>query len=234
MPQEIHGEYIFRHHNEFYYTIPPLQPVALSSYTWDKKLVGTFPLITKEHFRCRGNPLNPIKHRDGVAYEDCGGAELHSLPLQVGEEFVYPILCDLLNYLQAKTEKKVIITSGHHCPKHHLYLDPSPKQQASKHLVGAEVNFYVQGLESQPYKIIQLLQEYYPDKKFERYEGNTNVSTPPWMNREIFIKLFSATEGRNEDNRHGYPYISIQVRWNRDIKERVVYTWKQSQNFYRK
>ena len=114
----------------------------------------------------------------------------------------------------------MIITSGHRCPQHNTYVDPSYYNRTSKHLIGAEVSFYVQGMEYLAETIAHYLQDYYhthfdrPDYAvFKRYEKNdTNVSTQPWYNKEIFIKLFKKDEGHNFDNRHPYPYVSIQVR----------------------
>ena len=103
-------------------------------------------------------------------------------------------------------------------------------------MIGAEVSFYVQGLENAPQTIVNLLMDFYKDNpkyknskeytEFLRYEkGNSNVSIPPWYNKEVFIKIFNKSEGRNYDNRHPYPYISIQVRHDRDINEKVTYSW---------
>ena len=125
-----------------------------------------------------------------------------SLPLLNNKEFIYPILIDLLNYIQDKSDKKVVITSGHRCPEHNAYIDSSKENQASKHMIGAEVSFYVKGLEDQPEKVIKLIQSYYQEKpkicRFKRISRNlnamrkiiTNVSSFPWMNKEIFVKLF--------------------------------------------
>ena len=137
----------------------------------------------------------------------------------------------------------MVITSGHRCPDHNTYLDASRSNQASKHQIGAEVSFYVQGMEDKAEELVRLIQAYYlqdpkfkGDKKyteFTRYEkGDTDVSTPPWMNQEIFIKLYKKKEGRDFDHRHPYPYLSIQVRINRETGERVIYTWDKAYNNY--
>jgi hypothetical protein len=241
------GEFIYRKHNEHLFNPPLAERVTPEAYPWEKGFTGTFPKITKEFFRCKGSHLNPVRivqQKEEIArFYDCGGSEKHSLPLRDNKEFIHPILIDLLNYIQAKTNKRVVITSGHRCPEHNTYVDPSPENQFSKHMVGAEVSFYVQGLEERPESIVKLIQDYYQktakykDKKdfqeFSRYEkGDTNVSTLPWMNKEIFIKLFTKKEGRNFDNRHPYPYLSIQVRWDDIKKEKVIYTWDQANHNY--
>ena len=113
-------------------------------------------------------------------------------------------------------------------------------------MIGAEVSFYVQGMEELSEKIIQLCQDFYktnPDysnkkeyTEFKVYEKeDTYVSTPPVYNKEIYIKLYKKKEGRDFDNRHPYPYISIQVRHDREKDERVIYSWKEAnQNYLRK
>lgn len=244
------AEYIYRIQQEHHYPIeiPTLQKQL--PYPWERGMKGNFPRITKEYFRCKGSNLNPVRNyqsKDSTErFYDCGGSEKHSLTLRNGKEFIYPILIDLLNYLQTKLEKRVVITCGHRCPEHNSYSDPSPTNQYSKHMIGAEVSFYVQGMEEQSEKILELLQEYYKTEsphankkeytEFKIYEKeDTNVSTPPLYNKEIYIKLFKKKEGRDFDNRHPYPYISIQVRHDSERNERVVYSWKEAnQNYLRK
>lgn len=224
-------------------TKPISPPIAQAAplYPWEESNPSSLPKITKEHFRCKGTPLNPPqivhKEKETIRYYDCGGATKHSIPLRNGKESIYAIQIELLNYLQEKTGKRVVITSGHRCPEHNTYVDPSVENQYSKHMIGAEVSFYVQGLEEKPEVIVRLLQDYYkqqPGFEFERYQKETNVSTLPWFNKEVFIKLFKAHEGRNLDNRHPYPYISIQVRWDRETNEKVTYSWdKAFRNYLR-
>lgn len=244
--QNATGEYIYRIHNEYLFKIDPPVKSAPTFYPWE----SSSKKITRDYFRCKGSSLNPPKitqkNNENVYAFDCGGAEKHSLPLRDNKEFIYPILIDLLNYIQNQSEKKVVITSGHRCPDHNVYVDNAKENMASKHMIGAEVSFYVQGWEEQPEKVIKLIQDYYtitPKYKglkeyqeFQRYDkNNVTVLTPPWMNKEIFIKLFKKKEGRNFDNRHPYPYISIQVRYDMSTQEQVIYTWeKANRNFQRK
>jgi len=222
------------------FTPKPPQWTGRPSYSWERRFAGKYPRITKDFFRCRGSEINPIRfvHSGGnqaVCHRDCGGGEKHSLPLRDGKEFVYPVLIELLNYLQETTDSQVVITSGHRCPLHNTYVDATPENRASKHQVGAAVAFYVQGYEYQPEKIIDLIREYYkshPEWKdnaaftnFSTYQKKTDVSTPPLMNKEVLVKTYNAEEGRNFDNRHPYPYLQVQVRWDRDTKKPVNYTW---------
>lgn len=245
--QNAAGEYIYRHHNEYLFKVDPPIKTPAPIYPWNNLSSSK---ITKDYFRCKGSSLNPphVIHQKGETHRffDCGGAERHSLPLRHQKEFIYPILIDLLNYIQDKAHKKIVITSGHRCPDHNTYVDASIENQASKHMIGAEVSFYVQGWEDKPEEVISLIQKYYLTmpkygglkdfQEFKRYEkDNTNVSIAPWMNKEVFIKIFKKHEGRNLDNRHPFPYISIQVRFDMDTQEKVVYTWeKANRNFLRK
>lgn len=231
-------ETIYRAHDDQFFSLSPPKRRNRKAYSWEEKLVGNQCKITKEFFRCKGSSHNQpiLRHLHGHPQYvfDCGGKQQHSLPLKEGKEFIYPILMDLLNFVQEKTNRKVIITSGHRCPTHNAYADP--KSRVSKHMVGAEVNFYVQGFEWSPEKVIKILMQYYEDDPhlcvFDRFEQETNVSTYPWYNKEVFIKLFKKDEGRNLDNSHGFPYISIQVKWDRDRDERVSYSWSKAFNGY--
>jgi len=109
-------------------------------------------------------------------------------------------------------------------------------------MIGAEVDFYVSGMENSPDKIVDLIMQFYMEnagyhnfihyQNFSRFDGKTNVSTKPWYNKEIFIKLFKKNEGRDFDNRHPYPYVSIQVRFDRELDERVVYTWERANGLH--
>ncbi len=242
-------EAITRKHEDKLYVFQEPQWQENVRYPWENSHQLNFPKITKEFFRCRGSALNPVRiAQEGnglMRYYDCSGTSRHSLPLREGKEFVYPILIDLLNYLQIATGKKVVITSGHRCPEHHDYVDQNREDRCSKHMVGAEVAFYVQGMEAEPLRIIELIMAYY--RQEARYQGQpaftdflrydtskTNVSTPPWYNKEIFIKLYQKHEGRNLDNRHPFAYISLQVRYDWETQEKVSFSWDAAQkNFLR-
>ena len=237
-------EYICRRGGTYLYNLQKPIPRQREEYPWEIGKAKDLPRITKEFFRCKGSMLNPVKYseRTDRTYEDCEGAEKHSLPIVHGKEGVYPILLDILNYLQIKTQKKVVITCGHRCPLHNAYADYSKNNRISKHMIGAEVDFYVEGMQNQPHKIVDLLLQYYQEmpcykdkeqyQKFSRYEGNSDVVTLPWYNQEIFIKLYQKDEGRDFDNRHPYPYISLQVRYDKQLDRRVCYNWQQANNLH--
>jgi hypothetical protein len=220
------------------YVLPiPSLVQSAPTYPWDNRLVGKFPRITREFFRCRGSSSNaPLTITRGETAEvllDCEGGHRHSLPVHDGREEIYPILIDLLNYLQARSGHRVVITCGHRCPKHNVYADASTFNATSKHQIGAEVDFYLEDLEQEPLRVVQWIFEYYGDQSefgsFARYEkSDTNVTTPPWYNQEILVKLFTASEGRDLDNTHPYPYLSIQVRYDRQRRMRVSYSWDEA------
>jgi hypothetical protein len=148
-------------------------------------------------------------------------------------------LIDLLNFIQEKTHAKVVITCGHRCPLHNAYADSS--NSTSKHMIGAEVDFYVEGMQEQPEEIVSLLQQYYQTPEygheyldFARAYHNPNVSTPACYNKEILIQIYQKDEGRDFDNRHNYPYICIQVRYDREHRERVIYSWPKAHKGFRR
>lgn len=239
------GEFVYRLHDESLLKIPPQEKQPLPHYPWEAELVGGYPRITKEFFRCKGSSFNPSRTvkegKKSEYYADCGGPDKHSLPLRDGEEFIYPILITLTNLLQERFEKRIVITCGHRCPTHNDYVEPDNPH--SKHTIGAEVSFYIEGMEEEPETIVQALQEYYTENPeyagksayttFERYtKSEMNISTLPWCNKEIFIKLFKEDEGRNLDNNHPHPYLSVQVRYDPDKRYRVFYSWEQAHRNY--
>lgn len=137
-------------------------------YPWEERYIGAYPRITKEFFRCRGNPTHPIRalpqeKGQPQKFADCEGGDKHGLPIIAGQEVVYPVLLELLNYVQEKTSKRVVVTSGHRCPIHNAYIDGSAPNQSSKHQVGAEVDFYVEEMENQPEAIVGLVKQYYKE-----------------------------------------------------------------------
>jgi hypothetical protein len=98
-------------------------------------------------------------------------------------------------------------------------------------------------MEERPQEIVGLLMQYFQetapyknDKEsldFKR-QDKTDLAAQPWYNKEILIKLFQKLEGRDTDNRHPHPYLSIQVRYDRDTRERVLYDWAKANRGYPK
>jgi hypothetical protein len=241
------GECVLRNRDEYHYPIETPAQQIRKRYPWENAFIGKHIKITKEFFRCKGTSTNPphLDSKDpvhGSPFFDCGGAQKHSLPLNEDKEFIYPILIDLLNFIQAKTDCKAVITCGHRCPVHNIYADN--RASNSKHMIGAEVDFYVQGLQQNSQAIVELLMQYYRetpyyrgDKQYEEFKRLDKIdpplSTPAWFNKEILIKLYKKNEGRDFDNRHPYPYISIQVRHDRERNEKVLCS-SQKANTYKR
>lgn len=238
------AEAIYRNRGDFFYPISPPAHITRAPYPWESE--SNLPRITKDFFRCKGSPLSPpiIDMSDSVTptpLADCDGCTRHGLPIIHGKEGVYPILLELLNYIQKKTGKRVIVTCGHRCPVHNTYSDPSKENRVSKHQIGAEVDFYVQGMEERPQEVVGLLMQYFQETplyradkeslEFKRFD-KSELAIQPWMNKEIFIKLFQKGEGRDLDNRHPHPYLSIQVRYDREGREKVVYDWAKANKGY--
>lgn len=238
------GEYIYRSRNDFFYPIAPPAHNSRAPYPWESE--SNLPRITKEFFRCKGSSLNPpivdtTDPEKPTPCSDCEGGTRHGLPVIHNRENVYPILLDLLNYLQKKTGKRVIVTCGHRCPSHNTYADPAKENRTSKHQIGAEVDFYIQGMEDRPQEIAGLIMQYYQetplykgDKEFLEFkrQDKSDSSIQPWLNKEIFVKINQKNEGRDTDNRHPHPYLTIQVRYDTKLKERVQYDWTRANKNY--
>lgn len=244
------GEFILRKHDDYFYRLPIITSQVMNRYPWEGRFAGKFPSITKQHFACKGKLTHPVRvikkeGKDPVILIDCRGFESHTLPIKDGHEFVYPILLEILNYLQDHFEKQVIVTCGHRCPEHNVYADERPYNYGSKHQIGAEVDFYITDMEQQPEVVIKQIQQFYREnskyeekkdfQNFKRYEkSDLDVSTAPWYNQEIFIKLYKKNEGRDLDNQHPYPYISLQVRYDTQAAKRVIFSWEEAKNGFRK
>lgn len=240
------GEYIYRTHDEILFAIEPPKKIVRKRYPWEHTYIGGQIRINKEFFRCKGSGSNdPLTKQtsNGPEYVfDCGGIQQHSLPLKNGKEFIYPALIELLNYIQEKTQKKVVITCGYRCPTHNAYSDNSLSNRISKHMIGAEVDFYVEGLEWSPKTIISLIKNYYFEHptfrnipelcNFKRKQESGSLKNLPWYNKEIFIKIFEQNEGRDFDNSHLFPYVSIQLKWDREEDKPIFYSWSAAFNNY--
>ncbi len=215
-------------------------PNMYPTYPW-KTYSSSYSPITKKYFRCKGSPLNPPipSYENGKVIAnrfDCLGSSAHSLPIRNGKEFIYPVLIDILNHIQEMMKKAVVITSGHRCPNHNRYIDTSAKNQFSKHQIGAEVSFYIKGQErNNSDAVIACIEDFYKSHRkylqnqkdylpLVRYELQTDTSIQPWMNKEIFVKFYLPTEGRNGDNTHPYGYFSIQVRFDHERQLKVTVT----------
>lgn len=225
------AEVIFRHEDEKFCMIDTPKQRIREPYSWEHYLTGELPKITKEYFRCHGQGKSPPRNVDANFYYDCGGYDKHSLPIREHREYIYPVLIDLLNHVQMMTHKKVIITCGHRCPVHDRYAQNGRYTALSKHLIGAEVDFYVEGMESQPEKIITILKDYYAqhgDKEYATFVRGHHEEG----NKEVSFKIYQKDEARDLDNQHPYPYIAIQVKYDRELNKKVVCTSDEATHCY--
>jgi hypothetical protein len=228
------SEPILRYAGEQFHAINFPEKKVRERYSWENTLAHQFPKITKEAFRCKGsgNPKPKIL-RENVAIFDCQGADKHSLPLNDDKEMIYPALLEILNYLQDHLRKKVVVTSGHRCYAHQTYLLGTSSGALTKYLIGAQVDFLIDGIQASSEKIIACLSAYYqelfPDQK--EYQLEKSVAGV-WQNKEISLKLFAKHEGRNEDNAHEYPYLSIELKHDRLLDKKIQVNMQQAMNGY--
>ncbi|MBI5274652.1 MAG: hypothetical protein HY860_06350 [Chlamydiales bacterium] len=235
-------EFIYRNDNEKVYPDVVWIVQEREKYPWEEEYLGTIPKITKEYFRCKGKSDNKEqirynKNSQPVYYHDCGGVEKHSLPLMDDKEFIYPVLINILNYIQQESNKRVVITCGHRCPKHNLYADKVDASQRSKHQVGAEVDFYVEGLERQPKQVIEMIQNFYQQDSFYKDKREfthffENKEKKNWYNKEIVVRLSEEDENRDFDNRHPYPYLTIEIKYDIITGKPLQYNWQKALNGY--
>lgn len=227
-------EKIIRYHNDFFFgtTLPTRQ--EQEKYPWEQSTCADQLKITKEYFRCKGSNLNLSHEYCAQFYADCNGIDDHGLPYRDGKEYIYPIFIDLLNFVQERTMKKVIVTSGHRCPKHNSYA--APMRPASKHQIGAEVDFYVEGYEYKPLEVVKILMQFYQEQGHEAYRNfvqkGQNGQIIRWNNREITISLHEKEKERDFDNRHPYPYITIELCFDRFEQKPIEYSWQKANNGY--
>lgn len=233
MKNNISTEKIYRLSHEKAYEVEKPKLVRKMSYPWESETA--YPKITMDTLRCRGDISHEKKERGGKVYEDCKGLYEHGLPYVDGEEFVYPVLVHLLNKVQGAFDKKVVVTSGHRCPKHNTYLSLG-KSKISRYMIGAKVDFYVEGMENNTEEIIERIMHFYSDEE-DRYSRFQRVShdngSYSWKNKEISISIsregeHSIIEGKKNS------VISIEVRYDRDREELVRVEWdKAYQGFIR-
>jgi hypothetical protein len=214
-------EKIYRLSNESYFSSVVLPFHEKEKYPWENFEKSQLPKITKEFFACKGSEIHPPIRLDGFNDEisDCAGFEKHSLPMTDNKEYISATLIHLLNYLQHRCLRQVVITTGHRCLAHEIYSTGGALNKESKHLTGEEVDFYIEGYEDKPLEIVRMIMDYYQNNQALSYnrfikcqKNKENLEYPGWYNKEIIIRVHEKNEGRDFDNRHPYPYITIQIR----------------------
>lgn len=221
------SEKIYRLSHEKVYEERDMELNSRERYPWENET--DFPIITMNTLRCRGDISHKKRIKDKNEYEDCGGMYHHGLPYVDGQEFVYPVLISLLNKVQNAFNKKVVVTSGHRCPKHNSYLTLG-SSKISKYMIGAKVDFYVEGLEESYEQVIDRIVHLYEGEKeeysrFKKITGEKNITS--WRNKEIVITASYDGEHKILLNKN-HPVISIEVRYDRDRNERVILDWKKA------
>ena len=211
-------------------------------YPWDQEQGTVFSTITKENFRCKGGTHHRLRKLVGanqqVHYiEDCQGGGEHPLPLQEGKEFIYPVLIDLLNHLQKALQARVVITSGHRCPQHQLYISPKCHQAHSKHLIGYAVDFIFDRKSLDVKKTLHAMQKFYAknnhgleDIQFYTLHSDFSVQSHPisFGNQEIRVTFFPADTLIDGDNTHAEPFARIEVLYDRFRKQKVFCSWEKA------
>lgn len=238
------GEYIARHASDNLLDLKSPERLQISAYPWDATTRTPLPPITKHYFQCRGCLQHPPKmiQRGGESIHlyDCRGGEQHSLPLRDGQEWIAPLLLVMLNFCQERFERPVHITCGHCCLDHRTYLYPHASSEGVGHVLGAEVDFYVEGWESRPERVVQALLEFYRTRwnhdQHEKGEFSYDEKDGSrfWKNREVVLSIHAAHLGRDEDNNHSYPYLTIRVRYDKESKDTLKYSWDRAlKSYYR-
>ncbi len=220
-------EKIYRHSSEFAYKQEPCELVQKVPYPWENDTA--FPKITINSLRCRGSSNNPLVKKLEKVYEDCNGMHDHGLPYVDGDEFVYPVLITLLNKVQKAFEKKVVVTSGHRCPKHHTYMTLG-ESKISKYMIGARVDFFIEGMERRPEEIIEKIKEFYKEDsvfvKSVQLDG-----TIAWTNKEVRLSVSKEGEHSIIDGKK-HPVVTIDVRYDREKKTPIQLDWNQAYTGY--
>ena len=58
------------------------------------------------------------------------------------------------------------------------------------------------------------------------------LKQPGWYNKEVLVRINDKDEGRDFDNRHPYPYVTMELRYDREKDRQVEYTWKSAHTGY--
>lgn len=174
-----------------------------TSYPWESANKRLVPL-SPEDLRCKGSPLHPSRSLpvlDGGIHEikDCTP---HSLPKMEGEEVYSKLILEKLNLIQRELGRQVLITSGHRCPIHNIYCNPTGTAVFNKHLVAARVDFIVQT--DSPEEVVDILRRHSKDK-FTQAGDRLQ-----WNSSELSIQWTRSLDLRDFDNRHNLPYFTIE------------------------
>lgn len=230
-----HAEPILRYAHETFHAISFPEKKERERYSWENTKAHQFAKITKEALRCKGSAkAQPKILKENSVLIDCQGPDKHSLPLFDDKEGVYPALLEMLNFLQDHLQKKVVVTAGHRCYAHQAYVLGTTSGAVTKYLIGAQVDFLVEGMSSWS-KVVECLTKYFLQTYGESQEYHLEKAAGNlWQNKEIALKYFTKYEGRNEDNCHDLPYFSLELRHDRSEDKKITVHYQQAiQGYYR-
>lgn len=189
--------------------------------------------VCEEDFRCRGNPsINKEMIWNNVLYEDCQGGCLPNCGINTE-------LIELMNELQKKFSRQVVINSGFRCPVHNAYIaaelynwvdpegrsgNPFEVSSRSKHMMGAAADFYIKGYENDPYPIIDSIlsieglnaerRELYSQNVRQRNREGIFIDNYYYYRAYVtprwWIHPYAENEGRDIDNR-GYEGVYFHI-----------------------
>jgi hypothetical protein len=198
--------HISRYKNQRQFSFTVGNPRSAPEYPFSTTNRYGLRKITKELFRCKGSGASKLTENGWLF--DCNAIHTHSLPVQDTREFIYQEFLDLLNALQDKTGKRVLVHEGHRCPKHNHYLDSSYKNSFSKHQIAARVTFSLQGY-SLP-ETIDVIREYYTSCNNPLYIKAEGI----WSNK--YIRVYAMQP------------IALELMFDRDSQKRVEYSYRQA------
>lgn len=161
---------------------------------------GTWHTLTCDHFRCKGHGARaPIALEDGNYLFDCWGFE-HGLPWIDNQEYVEPLLVNLLNKLQEELETSVVILSGHRCPAHHRFITKGKGSMSDRHLIAAAADFKVRGFEKSPHTVLSALEKAFNYLRPDLSTKFQSISDKEWKNMFCHIQWHPAGEFTSTDH----------------------------------
>ncbi|MCH9613158.1 MAG: hypothetical protein SP1CHLAM54_01540 [Chlamydiia bacterium] len=174
-------------------------------YPWEEKSAHLEPLTIND-MRCKGDKDHPSRILPVSAFEltELADCHPHSLPKSEGVEVYSKTILDLLNLIQRELKKPVRITSGHRCPIHNLYNDPTGSAVFNKHLVAGEVDFIVEGATKE--EVFALI------KQNVRGPVTSLPEREEWAFDDVIVRWKGTVDIYDFDNRHNTPYFTLEDR----------------------
>lgn len=223
-------EKIYRLSDEYFYVKDDAILVERDLYPWETK--SSFSKITISDFRCRGSEKNQKLSIGKEIISDCNGLHDHGLPYKNGKEFVYPVLVEILNFVQEATGRQVIVLSGHRCPIHHKYVT-SGRGRLSKHMIGARADFYLKGYKVAGEQILKTIESFYKEESSEyRHFFSIQKKDGGLIYKNKEIKLYLNSEKNLLIDKIDEQVITIEVCYDREENQEVVLDWDKAYRGY--